>query len=72
MARRQSTSWIELRVGFLVVVSFALLAAAIFFVGGEINPFTPTYTITAYFQSAGGMNTGAEVWLEGVTEPRLK
>ena len=67
MARRQSTSWIELRVGFLVVVSFALLAAAIFFVGGEINLFTPTYTITAYFQSANGMNTGAEVWLEGVT-----
>ncbi len=67
MATRQSVSWIELRVGILVLTSFVLLAAAIFFVGGETGFFTPTYTITAYFDSASGMNTGAEVWLEGVT-----
>ena len=67
MATRQSVSWIELRVGVLVLASFVLLAAAIFFVGGETGFFTPTYTITAYFESANGMNTGAEVWLEGVT-----
>ncbi len=67
MATRQSVSWIELRVGVLVLASFLLLAAAIFFVGGETGFFTPTYTITAYFESANGMNTGAEVWLEGVT-----
>ncbi len=67
MATRQSVSWIELRVGILVLASFVLLAAAIFFVGGETGFFTPTYTITAYFESANGMNTGAEVWLEGVT-----
>ena len=67
MATRQSLSWIELRVGVLVVASFALLAAAIFFVGGETGFFTPTYTLTAYFPTANGMNDGAEVWLEGVT-----
>ena len=67
MATRQSVSWIELRVGVLVLASFVLLAAAIFYVTGETGFFTPTYTITAYFQSANGMNTGAEVWLEGVT-----
>jgi phospholipid/cholesterol/gamma-HCH transport system substrate-binding protein len=67
MATRQSVSWIELRVGVLVLASFVLLAAAIFFVGGETGFFTPTYTVTSYFESANGMNTGAEVWLEGVT-----
>ncbi len=67
MARRQSLAWVELRVGLLVVVSFGLLAVAIFFVGGEAGFFTPQYTVTAYFNSANGMNTGAEVHLEGVT-----
>lgn len=67
MARRQSLSWIELRVGILVIASFGLLTAAIFFVGGEAGFFTPKYTVTAYFSSVNGMNTGAEVWLEGVT-----
>ncbi len=67
MATRQSVAWIELRVGILVLASFVLLAGAIFYVTGETGFFTPTYTITAYFESAVGMNTGAEVWLDGVT-----
>ena len=67
MARRQSLAWVELRVGLLVVVSFGLLAAAIFFVGGSAGFLRPKYTVTAYFTSANGMNTGAEVHLEGVT-----
>ena len=67
MARRQSLSWSELRVGVLVIASFGLLAAAIFFVGGATGFFTPKYTVTAYFSSVNGMNNGAEVWLEGVT-----
>ena len=66
MARRQSVSWVELRVGLLVIASFAFLAAAIFFVGGEAGFFTESYSITAYFDSASGMNRGADVWLEGV------
>jgi phospholipid/cholesterol/gamma-HCH transport system substrate-binding protein len=67
MATRKSVSWVELRVGILVIASFLLLAAAIFFVGGETGFFTSTYTVTVYFETANGMNTGAEVWLEGVT-----
>lgn len=66
MARRQSLSWAELRVGILVIASFAFLAAAIVLVGGETGFFTETYTITAYFDSANGMNRGADVHLEGV------
>ncbi len=67
MARRQSLSWVELRVGILVIASFGLLATAIIVIGGETGLFTRTYAITAYFASANGMNNGAEVWLDGVT-----
>lgn len=66
MARRQSLSWVELRVGILVIASFALLGAGIFYVGGQAGFFTKTYSITAYFGSANGMTRGADVWLEGV------
>jgi phospholipid/cholesterol/gamma-HCH transport system substrate-binding protein len=67
MAQRRSLAWTELRVGILVVVSFALLALAIFYVSGESGIFTKRYTVTAYFASANGLRSGAEVWLEGVT-----
>jgi phospholipid/cholesterol/gamma-HCH transport system substrate-binding protein len=66
MARRQSLSWTELRVGILVIASFLFLAVAIFLVGGEAGLFTETYAITAFFESANGMKRGAEVQLEGV------
>jgi phospholipid/cholesterol/gamma-HCH transport system substrate-binding protein len=66
MARRKSLSWVELRVGILVIASFAFLAAAIFLVGGEAGLFTETYSVTAVFESANGMKRGAEVQLEGV------
>ena len=67
MAQRRSLAWTELRVGILVVVSFALLALAIFYVSGESGIFTKRYTVVAYFASANGLRSGAEVWLEGVT-----
>ena len=67
MAQRRSLAWTELRVGILVVVSFALLALAIFYVSGESGIFTKRYTVTAFFASANGLRSGAEVWLEGVT-----
>jgi len=67
MAQRRSLAWTELRVGLLVIFSFLLLAAAIFFVGGESGLFTRKYTVYAYFPSANGLRDGAEVWLEGVT-----
>ena len=66
MARRQSLSWVELRVGILVIASFLLLGFGIFYVGGQAGFFTDTYAIKALFESANGMNRGADVWLEGV------
>jgi len=67
MAQRRSLAWTELRVGLLVIASFALLALAIFYVSGQSGIFTKRYTVTAFFSSANGLRSGAEVWLEGVT-----
>src|SRR5689334_17983781 len=66
-AQRRSLAWTELRVGMLVIASFVLLAVAIFVISGESGLFTDHYTIHAYFASANGLRSGAEVWLEGVT-----
>src|SRR5262245_24170732 len=66
MAQRRSLAWTELRVGILVIASFALLAAAIFYIGGESGFLQPKYTVNAFFASANGLRNGAEVWLEGV------
>src|SRR5213593_4858510 len=67
MVQRRSLAWTELRVGIIVIVSFLLLAVAIFFIGGQTGFFGPKYTILAYFQNANNLRTGAEVHLEGVT-----
>jgi phospholipid/cholesterol/gamma-HCH transport system substrate-binding protein len=67
MAQRRSVAWTELRVGILVITSFALLALAIFYVSGQSGFFVPKYTILAYFQNANNLKSGAEVSLEGVT-----
>jgi phospholipid/cholesterol/gamma-HCH transport system substrate-binding protein len=67
MAQRRTLAWTELRVGILVITSFALLALAIFYVSGQTGFLTPKYTITAFFQNANNLRNGAEVSLEGVT-----
>src|SRR5438105_3245853 len=67
MAQRRSLAWTELRVGILVITSFALLALAIFYVSGQSGFFVPKYTVTAYFANANNLRGGAEVSLEGVT-----
>ena len=67
MAQRRSLAWTELRVGILVITSFALLALAIFYISGESGFLTPKYTLNAYFENADLLKPGAEVQLEGVT-----
>lgn len=67
MATRRSIAWTELRVGILVITSFALLAVAIFYVSGQSGFFVKKYTVTAFFQNANNLKSGAEVSLEGVT-----
>src|SRR5438874_6651109 len=67
MASRRSLAWTELRVGILVITSFGLLALAIFYVSGQSGFFVKKYALTAFFQNANNLRSGAEVSLEGVT-----
>ena len=67
MAQRRSLAWTELRVGILVILSFALLAFAIFVISGSSGLMTRRYTVIAYFANANNLKSGAEVQLEGVT-----
>src|SRR5438309_2337149 len=67
MVQRRSLAWTELRVGIVVIVSFLLLALAMFFVGGQTGFLGPKYTNGAYLENANNPRTGAEVHLEGVT-----
>jgi len=67
MAKGQTLAWRELRVGILVVTSFVLLAAAIFYIGGDSGFFTPKYRLKVYFSSANGLRAGAVVLLDGFT-----
>src|SRR5207249_4396282 len=67
MATRRTLAWTELRVGVLVITSFALLALAIFYISGQSGFFVRKYTVIAYFQNANNLRSGAEVSLEGVT-----
>jgi ABC-type transporter Mla subunit MlaD len=67
MATRRSLAWTELRVGILVITSFALLAFGHFLRQWAIWFFVRRYTVIAYFQNANNLRSGAEVSLEGVT-----
>ena len=49
MATRRTLAWTELRVGVLVITSFALLALAIFYISGQSGFFVRKYTVIAYF-----------------------
>ena len=56
-AQRRSLAWTELRVGILVISSFALLALAIFFITGESGFLTPKY-IESVFSECNNSSPG--------------
>ncbi len=66
MRRAKFVSWSELRVGILVIVSFALLALTILYIGRQQGIFAETYVIKVYMERINGLQTGAPVWLSGV------
>jgi phospholipid/cholesterol/gamma-HCH transport system substrate-binding protein len=66
MPQHKQISWVQLRVGLLVIVSLAVFALAIFFISGQVGVFSRRYTLRAYFTSAGGVREGTEVRLAGI------
>ncbi len=66
MPQQKQISWVQLRVGLLVIVSLTVLALAIFFISGQVSPFSRRYTLRTYFATAGGVREGTEVRLAGI------
>jgi phospholipid/cholesterol/gamma-HCH transport system substrate-binding protein len=66
MAQSKKVAWSELRVGALVILSFSILAVAIFFIGGRGAVFGGRFHVTTYLPAASGLKEGAPVWLAGV------
>jgi phospholipid/cholesterol/gamma-HCH transport system substrate-binding protein len=66
MAQRRSLAWSELKVGLLVLGSFAALTYAVISIGGPASFWGKKMTITAYFNSASGLRPGNDVWLDGL------
>ena len=65
MARKR-LAWAELRVGILVITSFAVMTFTIILIGGKAGFFTRTYDLRTYLPSASGLKKGSLVWVAGI------
>jgi phospholipid/cholesterol/gamma-HCH transport system substrate-binding protein len=64
---KAALTWTELRVGVLAIVSLAVLAFAILYIGGGGgSPFAPKYLVRALMTDVNGLKPGAPVRLGGV------
>ncbi len=57
-----------LRLGIFVVLTLAIFAAAIFWIGARDFRFTSTYQLIAQFPNVGGLTDGADVRVGGLHE----
>ncbi len=69
MPSQQEVQWSQLKVGVLVIVAMAALAALIFLMSGSTGGglFSGKITLRSYFENSAGLKGGAPVNLEGVT-----
>lgn len=65
MRRPTPVTWEQLRVGALLLVTLALLALGIFFVGQVGNVFGDRYRLVTLMESSAGLVPGAAVQLAG-------
>jgi phospholipid/cholesterol/gamma-HCH transport system substrate-binding protein len=70
MARRRRMT--ETIVGIFVLASVLLLLVLVVFIGRQQNIFQQRYEIDGYFNSVGGLQTGADVQLAGITVGHVK
>jgi len=67
MRRGSPITWEQARVGVLILVSLAILSAAVFLVGDTGNVFGRRYRLVTLVKSAAGLVPGAAVQLAGQT-----
>ena len=73
MPGQQEVRWSQLKVGVLVIVALAALAALIFLMSGNTGGFwTGHLTLRSWFENSAGLKIGAPVNLEGVTVGNVK
>ena len=65
MRRSSAVTWEEVKVGVILIVSVALLAAGIFFIGNTGSVFGERYQLVTLMRSAAGLVPGAAVQLAG-------
>ena len=63
---RKKLAWAELRVGILVLTSFAILVIAVVLVSGGAGFFTSKYKLKTFLPSADGLKKGSLVWVAGI------
>ncbi len=67
MDKSKALTWAELRVGAVVIVSLAVLAVTILYIGGGGgSPFATKYEVKALMADVNGLKSGAPVRLGGV------
>ncbi len=62
----------NLRIGIFIVVTLALLAAAVFLVGSRESLFRSSYRVRADFDNVAGLNEGADVRVGGLRKGSVK
>lgn len=71
--KKKALTWTELRVGLLVIVSLAVLAASTLYVGsGGGSPFARKYRVKALMTDVNGLKPGAPVRVGGVEVGTVK
>ncbi len=66
MSRQKQIRWRQLRVGAFVLISLIVLGTGIFFIAGQGDIFARHYELKLYLPSAGDLQKGAVVSLEGI------
>src|ERR1022692_2445571 len=65
MAQRKQVTWVQLRVGLLIVVSLTIFALMVFLMTGQ-GFFSPKTKLKVYLDNAGGLKKGDPVRLSGI------
>jgi phospholipid/cholesterol/gamma-HCH transport system substrate-binding protein len=65
MRRSRPITWEQIRVGLVLIVALAILAMAVFFIGGIGHVFGERYRLVTLMESAAGLVPGAPVQVAG-------
>ena len=62
----------NLRLGIFIVITLAILAGAIFLIGGRESRFHANYKVRADFDNVAGLNEGADVRVGGIRKGSVR